>query len=108
MITIRIFLLVAVFTMLTGCASESWEAKAKRLNAEQDQREANEKSVREARWQVAYFGEKLDDSVYLTAVENSLKISLIDPDSLKLACDNARKGWVDKGFSLIFWMDCSL
>lgn len=67
----RFLLLTAIFTVLAGCATN--------LTMEQ--------------WQNADYGQKLDSSVYVAYIQQSVQSRLIDPDSLKLSCAEARKGW---------------
>ena len=67
----RFLLLTAILAALTGCAT----------------------TVTREQWQDADYGEMLDNSVYVAHIQQSVKRSLIDPDSLKMSCADARKGW---------------
>ena len=67
----RILLLTVVLAVLSGCAT----------------------TVTREQWQSADYGEKLDNSVYLAYIQKSVQNSLIDPDSLRMSCADARKGW---------------
>jgi len=67
----RILLLIVILAALTGCAT----------------------TVTNEQWQKADYGKKLDQSVYVAYIEQSVKSSLIDPDSLQMSCADARKGW---------------
>lgn len=64
-------LLTAILAVLTRCAT----------------------TVTREQWHNADYGEKSDNSVYVVYIQQSVKSSLIDPDSLKMSCANARKGW---------------
>lgn len=63
---------IVLFALLTGCATGV--SREQMANAD--------------------YGQKMDDSLYVAYIQQSLRKSLIDPDSLKLSCANARKGWL--------------
>ena len=67
----RFLLLTAILAALTGCAT----------------------TVTREQWHNADYGGKQDNSVYVAYIQQSVKSSLIDPDSLKMSCADARKGW---------------
>lgn len=67
-------LLAVMLAMLVGCAADP---------------------VTREQWQNADYGEKLDNAIYVTYIQQSVKRSLLDPDSLKMSCADARKGWVE-------------
>jgi len=48
-------------------------------------------------WSQADFGSKPEGTAYLEIIELSIKPTLIDPDSLKLACAEPRRGSVLEG-----------
>jgi len=77
----RVLLLTAILAIITGCAT----------------------NITREQWQKADYGEKQDNSAYQAYIQESIKSSLIDPDSLKMSCADARKGWVkDIGYPLTF------
>jgi len=67
----RVILLTTMLSLLAGCTH----------------------TITKEQWQNADFGGRLDKAAYVAYIQQSVSRSLIDPGSMRMGCNDARKGW---------------